>query len=302
MIMQQIEKFLNTPSKKQKIIVIYGPTGSGKTQMSIDIAKFLDTQIISTDSRQIFQKMNIWTGKITQEEMQGVPHHMIDIIDPKDYFSVGDFTQMSRPIITQLHNNWKIPMLVWGTGLYIDSLIFDFWFSQVAADAELREEFATYSHDELYEKLRTLDPEYAAELHPNNRVYVERALEVKILTGKSKKDIVSPKKTIYDILFVTPEVGNTTDITSESYRQSLYKKIHNRVEKMFTQWLEDEIHSLLAQGYTRNDFWLRSIGYQEFFPYFDWKIEKQQLIADIQAHTRQYAKRQITWFRRYIWM
>lgn len=172
--------------------------------MSIDIAQFLDTEIISTDSRQIFKYMDIGTGKITLEETKGVKHHMLDIISPDQEFSLGEFQSGAEKIIFDLHSRDKIPMLVGGTGLYIDSLIFDFNLPKVPADENLRKELFELSKDDLYAKLVELDPEYAKELHPNNRPYVERAIEVKMLTGKSKTEFREEKKLKYDVLFLTP--------------------------------------------------------------------------------------------------
>jgi len=176
----RVKTFLKKPSDKQKCIVIYGPTGSGKTAMSIEIAKYLDTEIISTDSRQIFKYMDIGTGKITPEEMQWVPHHMIDILNPGEKFSMWDFVRRSQKIMNTLWETDKIPMLVGGTGLYIDSLIFERNASDVGSDPELRAELDKLSDEELYQKFQELDPEYAGEIHPNNRPYVERGIEVSI--------------------------------------------------------------------------------------------------------------------------
>jgi len=290
----KVQKFIDTPSDKQKLIVIYGPTGSGKTAMSIDIAQMLDTEIISTDSRQIFMHMNIGTGKITPEEMDGVPHHMLDIVEPSEEFSVGEFVRQSWKIMNNLWWQNKIPMLVWWTGLYIDSLIFERNASNIGSDPELRKKLDVLDNTELYAKLQEIDPEYAAELHPNNRPYVERGIEVKIVTWKSKKEFRSEKKLLYDVLFLTPEVPEWVE-----YREWLYWRINRRVEMMFDQWALTEVEWLLEKWYVFSDFGMNSIGYREFEGYFTWEINREEVIAKIQQNSRNYAKRQITWFKKY---
>ena len=290
----EVKKFIEKPSDKQKLIVIYGPTWSGKTAMSIDIAKMLDTEIISTDSRQIFKYMNIGTGKITSEEMQGVPHHMIDIVNPDEEFSMWEFVRQSSWIMEKLFKENKIPMLVWGTGLYIDSLIFERNAAKIGADPELRKELDTLSNQELYKKLEEIDPQYAQELHPNNRPYIERGIEVMKLTGKSKTEFRAPKKLLYDVLFLTPESPEWL-----VYREWLYDRINKRVEMMFDAGALSEVEELLKKGYKFWDFWMNSIWYMEFEKYFSWDITREEVIALVQQNSRNYAKRQLTWFRKY---
>lgn len=288
--MEHIDTFLHRQSQKPKIIVIYGPTWAGKTSMSIEIAQYLQTEIISTDSRQIYKWMDIGTWKITSEEAQGVPHHMLDIIHPDQEFSVGDFKHQSWEIIRNLHLKNKIPMLVGGTGLYINSLIFDYGLPQVPADKKLRDEMNNLSLPELYQKLQSIDPDYAKEIHPNNRPYIERAIEVKILTWKSKAEFREEKKLKYDVLFLTPYKDD---------REELYDRINARVEMMFEMWLEREVKSLVDAWYHKDTPGMNSIWYAEFFPYFAWEILISEVIAQIQQNSRNYAKRQLTWFRDY---
>ncbi|MDA9129277.1 tRNA (adenosine(37)-N6)-dimethylallyltransferase MiaA [Candidatus Gracilibacteria bacterium] len=287
---KQVENFLKAKSKKQKLIVIYGPTGAGKTAMSIEIAKMLDTEIISTDSRQIYRGMDIGTGKIMQNEMQGIPHHMIDIIDPDVKYSAGMFKKESEKIIKALYKKGKIPMLVGGTGLYIDSLIFDMNIGNVPNDSALREKFETLSTSELFFWLQDIDPEYAGEIHPNNRPYIERGIEVKITTGTSKRDMREERKLTYDVLFLTPYTGN---------REELYIRINTRVEQMFEEGLEQEVTELIAEGYCLEDEGMKAIGYQEFFPYLRGEMTREECIALVQQHSRNYAKKQINWFSKY---
>lgn len=177
-----ISMFRNNPSLMPKIIVIYGPTACGKTGLSIDVAKFLETEIISTDSRQIFRGMDIGTGKITESEKQGIVHHMLDIVTPDQEYTVADFKQEAERHIADIVARGKIPLLVGGTGLYIDALIYENQIGSMPSDPELRQKIEAMPSDELYETLQNIDPEYASELHPNNRPYLERALEIKLLT------------------------------------------------------------------------------------------------------------------------
>lgn len=290
----KVQEFLQQKTDKQKLIVIYGPTGAWKTAMSIDIAHRLGTEIISTDSRQIFRCMDIGTGKITESEKQWIVHHMIDIIDPNESFSVWKFVDQSQKIMEGLWNEWKIPMLVWGTGLYIDSLIFERNATNIGSDIELRKSLGTLSNEELHKKLEEIDSEYAEEIHPNNRPYVERAIEVKMITGKSKSEFRTEKQLKYDVLFLTPEAPKDS-----LYREWLYNRINTRVEMMFDQWVEGEVKSLLEKWYTFEDFGMNSIWYREFEWYFEWEKTKEEVLQKIQQNSRNYAKRQLTWFKNY---
>ena len=290
---KRIENFLEYKSEKKKIIVIYGPTGSWKTAMSIDIAKQLETSIISTDSRQIYKDMNIGTGKITQSEKENIHHHMLDIIHPNETYSVWEFKNNSEEIIKDIYNKWKIPILCGGTWLYIDSLIFDFDIPKVIANPTLREvlekEAADFGNEYVYKKLQELDPEYAKELHPNNVQYVIRALEVKIITGKSKKEFRSEKKLKYDVLFLTPDVPD---------REYLYNRINTRVKMMFDEGLVAEVKNL-RKIYSDDTPGLKTIWYIEVVNYLNWETTLEEAITLVQQHNRNYAKRQFTWFNKY---
>jgi tRNA dimethylallyltransferase len=290
---KKLEDFLEKNSEKPKIIVIYWPTASWKTALSIDIAKKLDTEIISTDSRQIFKQMDIGTAKISKEEMQWIKHHMIDIIYPNQDFSVWEFKNKAEEIISDLIWKWKIPILAWWTGLYIDSLIYDFKIPKVPADWELRKKLEKqaekFGNEYIYKKLVKLDPEYAKTLHPNNVQYVIRALEIKLLTWKSKSEFIQKKIPKYDILFLTPY---------DRDREALYNRINKRVDLMFEQWLLEEIKNLLKK-YEKTDFWLKTIWYAEIIEYLDWEISLEEAKEKIKQNSRNYAKRQLTWFRKY---
>jgi len=290
----KLEIFLNKKSNKQKIIVIYWPTWSWKTKISIEVAKELSSEIISTDSRQIFRYLDIWTGKIKEEEKEEIIHHMIDIIEPNQSYSVWEYSEKTKEIINQIISKWKIPILVWWTGLYIDSLIYDFKIPKVNADGELRKslekEAEEFWKEFVYNKLVDLDPEYAKTLHPNNLRYVIRWLEIKILTWKSKLDFREEKTLKYDTFFINPYNWN---------RGELYTNINKRIDKMFEEWLIEEVNWLVKMWYKKNDFGLKSIWYKEVIDYLEWNITLEDCIELVKKNNRNYAKRQITWFRNY---
>ncbi|MDD3144822.1 MAG: tRNA (adenosine(37)-N6)-dimethylallyltransferase MiaA [Candidatus Gracilibacteria bacterium] len=290
---KKLNDFLNNENTKQKIIVVYGPTASGKTGLSLEIAKLLNTEIISTDSRQIFRELNIGTGKITIEEMQGIKHHMIDFVNPDDEYSVGEFKSEAEKCIEDIISKQKIPVLCGGTGLYIDSLIYDFDIPNVPADEDLRNklelERLEFGNQYIWDKLNGIDSNYAKELHPNNYRYVIRALEVKMLTGKSKTEFRTEKSLKYDVLFLTPYSGN---------REELYNKINKRIQMMFDDGLVLEVQNLLKK-YSKNDFGMKTIGYKEVIDYLEGNITLQECVDLVQKNNRNYAKRQLTWFRKY---
>ncbi len=291
---KHLDIFLEKMTHQKKIIVIYWPTACWKTWFWIEIAKYLSSEIISTDSRQIFKYLNIWTGKVTVQEMQNIPHHMIDIISPDKNYSVWEFKKAAEEIISDLHSKWKIPILVGWTGLYIDSIMYDFDIPEVPADENLRKklelEAIQFWKNFVYEKLKKINPEYALQVHPNNLNYVIRGIEVKLLTGKSKKDFQTEKKFKYDTLLLTPYDGN---------RDVLYEKINMRVQKMFDDGLIEEVENILKMWYNKTDFWLKTIGYEEVIWYLEGKYTLEEAIKKVQQWNRNYAKRQLTWFWKY---
>ena len=318
---EKLKNFLDKKSNLQKIIVIYWPTASGKTSMSIDVAKIIDSEIISTDSRQIFKSLDIWTWKISEDEKEWIIHYMLDIINPDEDYSVWQFKQSAEEKIEEIYSKWKIPILCWGTWLYIDSLIYDFNIPKIPANQELRikleEEAEKYWNKYVWNKLNEIDTEYAAELHFNNIRYVIRAIEVKILTGKSKTEFREEKILKYDTLFLTPYNGD---------REYLYNRIDKRVQMMFDDWLVEEVKELLNK-YSKNDFWMKTIWYKEVIDYLEnienieedkkntwknWKklslgekvkqwlsLDLDETIKLVQKNNRNYAKTQLTWFRKY---
>jgi tRNA dimethylallyltransferase len=291
---EKIHEFIEKKSDKKKLVVIYWPTASWKTSMSIEIAKSLNSEIISTDSRQIFRESDIWTAKITEEEMNWVVHHMIDICNLDEEFSVWEYKKVSENIMEKLYWENKIPILAGWTWLYIDSLIYDFQIPKVIWDNDLRrkleQEAKDFWVDYIYDKLKKLDPENFQKVHKNNVQYVVRALEVIMLSWKSKYENPVKKELKYDVLFLTPYTWD---------REELYNRINYRVDLMFEQGLEKEIKNLIKKWYSRNSFWLKSIWYTEYFDYLDWIYTWEEMIDKIKQHSRNYAKRQLTWFRKY---
>ncbi len=290
----KLKEFLDKKQDKQKLIVIYWPTASWKTSLSIDIAKSLDSEIISADSRQIFKFLNIWTAKITEEEKKWIKHHMIDIVNPNENYSVWEYKNTVLDILNDLFLRWKIPIICWWTWLYIDCIIYDFSIPKVLANEEYRrileKEAIDFWKEYLYEKLKKIDPEYVKTLHYNNLRYVIRALEIYRETWKIKSDFIEKKVLKYDTLFLTPYDWN---------RILLYERIDKRVEKMIDLWLVDEVKWLLKMWYKEKDFWLKTIWYEEIVELLNWKITKEETIELIKKNSRNYAKRQLTWFRKY---
>lgn len=290
----KVDEFLKTSSKLPKIIIIYGPTACGKTALSIELAKHLGTEIISADSRQIYRYMDRGTGKVTQDEMQGVPHHMLDIRNPDEEYSVGAYQKEVFPIIANLHSRGKVPILCGGTGLYLDAVAFHFDIPPMEPDWEYRDSLDLIRQEKgneyLWEMLSSKDPEYARTLHPNSHHAVIRALEVLEKTGKSKGELRVKKDPLFDVLFLTPYDGD---------RAKLYNRINARIEEMFALGLVEEVKDILAKGYAPDCKGLTTIGYKEVIEYLDGKCTLDECKARIQQGNRNYAKRQLTWFRRY---
>ena len=278
---------------KNKIIIIAGPTASGKTDLAIKVAKMLDTEIISCDSMQIYKKMNIGTAKATIDEMQGVKHHLIDIVEPNQEYSVSDYQKAAIKIIDKLHSNGKIPVICGGTGLYIDSLLYPL--SMGAKDDSIREklenELKQYGPGYMHDKLKAIDPIEAEKVHENNTKRVIRALEIYEITGQIKSNQEDRKKELlYDTLLICLSPN----------REELYNKINKRVDIMFEKGLIDEVKKLIYEN--KYDFSMQSmqaIGYKEFSEYLSNNISEEELKEMIKTNSRHYAKRQITWFKRY---
>ena len=274
----------------EKVIVVIGPTSVGKTKMGVALAKKLNGEVISGDSMQVYRQMDIGTAKVTVEEMEGVKHHCIDILDPKDQYSVHDFQQTVRKQITEITSRGHVPIIVGGTGLYIKAALYDYTFSEMENNHdEINEKYKDYTNEQLYDYLKQIDEESAKILHFNNRRRVLRAIEIYEQTGQKKSEIINEQEHIclYDAYFV----GLTLP------RELLYKRINLRVDLMMKNGLQEEMESLIKQGLTRENQSMKAIGYKEWFDYFEGKCDLNEVSENIKKHSRQYAKRQYTWFK-----
>lgn len=273
-----------------KVIVVVGPTGVGKTKMGVELAKVFDGEVISGDSMQIYKQMDIGTAKVTKEETQGIIHHLVDIKDPTDSYSVKEFQETVRKKIQEILSKGKTPILVGGTGLYIKATLYDYEFSETQDNHEdIKEKYAHLDNHQLYNYLMSIDQSSALELHENNRQRVLRAIGIYEQTGQRKSEQLAKQKheCIYDAYFV----GLTID------RELLYERINQRVDVMKNLGLEKEVCSLYKNGLTRAHQSMKAIGYKEWFDYFEGLCSLDDVYENIKKHSRQYAKRQYTWFK-----
>lgn len=277
---------------KQKLLVIIGPTAVGKTKLSIELAKTFNGEIISGDSMQIYRKMDIGTAKIKKAEMEGIPHYLIDIKEPEESFSVAEFQQLVRSKIKTIAEKGKLPIIAGGTGLYIQSVIYDYQFSDAPADEEFRhmleERMKEIGNEALYRELEKIDPVSASQIHPNNVRRVIRALEIYHCTGKSMSDYQQEQQP--DLLYDTALIGLTME------REQLYKRINDRVDLMMEEGLLEEVKTLYVQG-LRDCQSIQAIGYKELYDFFDGKVTLEEAVENLKQNSRRYAKRQLTWFR-----
>ncbi len=277
---------------KEKLLVLIGPTAVGKTSLSIELAQRFGGEIISGDSMQIYQGMDIGTAKITTEEMKGIPHHLIDIKRPDESFSVAEFQELVRGKISEIANRGKLPMIVGGTGLYVQSVLFDYEFTEAVSDAEFRRELELEAeelgNDAIHQRLREVDPASAEKIHPNNVRRVIRALEVFHGTGipMSVHQSRQEGKPQYDHCLIGLDMD----------RDLLYSRINARVDIMMEQGLLKEVERLYKSG-LRNCQSIQAIGYKELYEYLDGKVTLDEAVENLKQNSRRYAKRQLTWFR-----
>jgi len=281
-------------SDKEKLIAIVGPTATGKSDVAIELAKRIEGEIVSADSMQIYAGMDIGTAKVTAAEMQGVPHYCIDIVEPAEPYSVAEYQRLVREVIGDISRRGKIPILVGGTGLYVRSVIDKLEFPSGNVSSEVRKQLEERARvegpDALYKELIEKDPAAVEIVHPNNVRRIIRALEVIELTGKpfsSYHGEWKNRESIYNLEMF----GLTMD------RDSLRERINRRVDTMIETGLLDEVKSLVEHGYERFLTSQQAIGYKELIGYLNGEITLEEAVETIKARTRQYAKRQLTWFR-----
>lgn len=276
------------------VLCIAGPTASGKSDLGVLVAKHVGGEVLSADSMQVYKKMDIGTAKLSREEMDGVPHHLIDLVLPDDPFTVANWVTLAREVIAKLHSEGKLPIVVGGTGLYMRALTDDLDFAQQRGSSEHREYWKNYAvhkgNEALHAELVSRDPQAAARLHPNDVRRVIRALEVYELGNK-------PLSESYDW---RPKQGRyaTTQLALTMDRQVLYDRVEQRVDRMLELGLYDEVAGLLQEGYARDLTSMQAIGYKELAGCVAGEVSYAQAVLEIKQATKRFAKRQLSWFRR----
>ena len=287
---------------KPTVIVIAGPTASGKTALSIKLAKELNGEIISCDSMQIYKEMDIGTAKVTKEEAEGIKHYLIDIVSPNERYTVSNFKKDSKNAIKEILNKGKTPIIVGGTGLYVDSLIYEIEYQDMEFDINYRNELMEKAETneglkELYEQAKTIDSKAMEKISPNDKKRIIRVLEIYKATGKTKTEleILSRQKEVeynYKVFVVNMD------------REKLYNRIDKRVDIMIENGLVEEVEKIYNK-YNEFPTAMQGLGYKEVVEYLQGKINKEEMIKKIKKESRHYAKRQLTWFRKdknFIWL
>lgn len=279
--------------RKQPLLVLIGPTAVGKTRTSLDIAKAWNAEIISGDSMQVYRTMDIGTAKLPFEEREGVPHHLIDICDPEYPYSVADFQTNAKACIEDIASRGKLPFIVGGTGLYIESVCYNYQFADNGSDEAFRDEQMRYAEqygvEALHKRLAEIDPPAALRLHPNDTRRVIRALEVYHLTGQTftEQQAGQTKESPYELCII----GLTMD------REELYRRINERVDVMIEQGLVAEVERLLSRNLPPNTVSMQGLGYKEIAMYLQGECSLESAIELLKRDTRRFAKRQLSWFR-----
>lgn len=271
-----------------KVIAVVGPTGIGKTSLSLKLAKELNGEIISGDSMQVYSQMNIGTAKILPEQMEGIPHHLVGIQKYSEPYNVKIFQNKSRKAIQEILKKGKVPIFCGGTGLYLKAALYDYEFEEEEPDLEYTAFLNALSNETLYSMLEEQDPKAAKTIHPHNRKRVIRALQI-VHSGlsKSQREARQEHRLLYDVYFIGLDMD----------RDQLYARIDQRVEEMFEQGLAKEVCTLFKDPKTWEYTSFQGIGYKEFRPYLEGKTDLESVKKEIQKHSRQYAKRQYTWFK-----
>ncbi|WP_333651798.1 tRNA (adenosine(37)-N6)-dimethylallyltransferase MiaA [Lacrimispora sp.] len=277
------------------LIILTGPTAVGKTALSVRLAKAVGGEIISADSMQVYRHMDIGSAKITKEEMEGIPHHLIDVLNPDEEFNVTTFQQLAKKAVEEIYSRGRIPIVAGGTGFYIQALLYDIDFTENGEDTSIRDELEALGREKgagfLHHMLKDIDPESAEEIHANNQKRVIRAIEYYRQTGErisehNKRE--RQKKSPYDFLYY---VVNTD-------RNVLYERIDRRVDLMVQQGLVKEVEQLKAMGCTRDMVSMQGLGYKEILDYLQGAATLEEAVYILKRDTRHFAKRQLTWFKR----
>ena len=281
--------------EKYRVIILAGPTASGKTEYAIRLAEELDGEIVSCDSMQIYKYLDIGSAKPDASQLERAKHHLVDCVDPRDDFSVAEYQIMAKGAIKDIAGRGKTPVVTGGTGLYMNSLIYDMDFAVEPAHSDFRDEMKKLAEEQgaeaLHRRLQESDPEAAERIHPNNVKKVIRALEASEYTEEGVRDIskLSRRCEEYDICLL----GITWP------RETLYERINKRVDVLIEAGLEKEIKQLLSMGLTEDNISMKGIGYKEMIGYIHGEYDLEEAVRLIKRNTRHYAKRQMTWFRRY---
>lgn len=281
---------------RKPLIILAGPTAVGKTSLSIRLAKETGGEIISADSMQVYRHMDIGSAKITKEEMEGVPHYLVDVLEPEEEFNVVRFQQMAKEAAERIWEKGKIPLVVGGTGFYIQALLYDIDFTENDGDESYRRQLEQKASDEegaseLYEMLKTVDPKAAQEIHPRNIKRIIRALEFYHQTGKKiseHNETQRQRETPYNYAYFV--------LTDE--RSRLYERIDRRVDLMMEQGLLDEVRYLKERGVRKDSTAMQGLGYKELYAYLEGEYPLDEAVRIIKRDTRHFAKRQLTWFKR----
>ena len=287
--------------QKQKVIVICGPTASGKTGLSIELAKKINGEIVSCDSMQIYKDMTIGTAKPVEEEMQGIKHYLIDCVSPDIRYSVADYKKDAIKAIKEILRNGKVPIVVGGTGLYVESLVYGIEYNEIKVDLKYREELEQIIEKEglntLYEEARKIDPDAIKKVSENDKKRICRILEIYHSTGKTKTELeIESRRNGPEFEYIL--FGITMD------REKLYERINKRVDIMIQNGLIQEVKTLLDK-YKEFPTAMQGLGYKEVVEYLNGNYTEEEMIEKIKMETRRYAKRQLTWFRKYkniIWI
>lgn len=286
----------------KRIVVVAGPTASGKTAFAVQLAQHFGGEVVSADSIQIYEKLNIASAKPSAEEMQGIPHHMLDFVSPFERFSVAEYVKQAKACIDGILERGHLPVVAGGTGLYISSLVDNVEFAEGEMDTKVRErlwqEAETNGIEPLYERLQSIDPEAAENIHPNNQKRVIRALEIYETTGMTLTEQNKRSK-------LTPSPYEPFMVMLCPPRELLYERIEKRVDNMVKEGLFEEAKALKEMGLSKELQSMQGIGYKEVFDYLDGTMSRAECIEEIKKATRRYAKRQLTWFRRderYLWI